>query len=93
MMRFAAQKTDTEAIVGGDPALRQWPIELKLVNPGAESANRQVPKKRKSVLFFYRNYSAVFDPLRFFVMSRQIVVAEFRLPDPCWAIFRWDSLR
>ena len=35
MKRFAAQKADKDAIAGGASALRQWPIQLKLLNPGA----------------------------------------------------------
>ncbi|MBE6372009.1 MAG: 4Fe-4S dicluster domain-containing protein [Lentisphaerae bacterium] len=36
MKRFAAQKVDREAIAGGASALCQWPVQLKLLNPGAE---------------------------------------------------------
>jgi len=35
MKRFAAAPKP-EAVAGGASALRQWPIQLKLVNPGAE---------------------------------------------------------
>ena len=35
MNRFAAAPK-SEAVAGGASALRQWPIQLKLVNPGAE---------------------------------------------------------
>jgi len=35
MKRFAAQKADKDAIAGGASALRQWPVQLKLLNPGA----------------------------------------------------------
>lgn len=33
--RFAAEKPKAEALAGGASALRQWPIQLKLINPGA----------------------------------------------------------
>ena len=36
MKRFAARKADKDAIAGGASALRQWPVQLKLLNPGAE---------------------------------------------------------
>ena len=36
MKRFAARKTGKDAVAGGASALRQWPVQLKLLNPGAE---------------------------------------------------------